>query len=78
MHTMFISTLAFFSRISDHRIGSTYMTLLNTFANLAYIWTSTASLGLIDVLSFKECSPNKCTTLKNSEYVRYYTTLIIL
>ncbi|XP_026812243.1 acetyl-coenzyme A transporter 1-like [Rhopalosiphum maidis] len=68
MHTMFISTLAFFSRISDCRIGSTYMTLLNTFANLAYIWTSTASLGLIDVLSFKECSPNKCSTLKNSEY----------
>ncbi|KAE9540687.1 hypothetical protein AGLY_003932 [Aphis glycines] len=65
MHTMFVATLAFFSRISDYRIGSTYMTLLNTFANLAYMWSSTAALGMIDVLTLRECSldsTNYCFT----------------
>jgi len=72
MHTMFVATLAFFSRISDYRIGSTYMTLLNTFANLAFMWTSTAALGMIDVLVLKECSldsTNYCFT-QSSKNVR--------
>lgn len=80
MHTMFIATLAFFSRISDYRIGSTYMTLLNTFANLAFMWTSTAALGMIDVLALRECSldsTNDCFT-QNRENVRNYIILIII
>lgn len=31
---MFVSQMAFFARVSDPNIGGTYMTLLNTMANL--------------------------------------------
>ncbi|KAL4142293.1 hypothetical protein QTP88_004779 [Uroleucon formosanum] len=65
-HTMFVALLAFFSRISDPRFGCTYMTLLNTLANLGFMWTSTVALGMIDMLTFKECSmdsENNCSTL---------------
>lgn len=76
---MFISVMAFFSRISDSRFGGTYMTLLNTVTNLGYAWTSTISLGMIDVLTFNECSidpTNKCSSadLKNvRQYVNIFT-----
>ena len=33
--------MAFFNRISDPRIGGTYMTMLNTAGNLASKWPST-------------------------------------
>lgn len=72
--------MAFFSRISDPRFGCTYMTLLNTLANLGYMWTSTAALGMIDVLTFKKCSldsKNNCSTL-DLQNVRYLKIIIIL
>ena len=34
MNAMFVSQMAFFARVSDARVGGTYMTLLNTLANL--------------------------------------------
>ena len=52
---MFVATMAFHARISDPAIGGTYMTLLNTIANLASTWPSTLSLWLVDNLSFKDC-----------------------
>jgi len=77
---MFVAVIAFFSRISDPRFGCTYMTLLNTLANLGFMWTSTVALGMIDVLTFKECSldsKNNCSTLELQD-VRYYIILIKL
>ena len=38
---MFVAMMAFFTRISDPRIGGTYMTMLNTAGNLAFKWPST-------------------------------------
>lgn len=35
---MFVAQMAFFSRISDPVIGGTYMTLLNTIANVGGKW----------------------------------------
>lgn len=35
---MFVAQMAFFSRISDPVIGGTYMTLLNTIANVGEKW----------------------------------------
>lgn len=35
---MFVAQMAFFSRISDPVIGGTYMTLLNTIANIGEKW----------------------------------------
>jgi len=70
---MFVAGMGFFSRISDPRFGGTYMTLLNTISNLGTTWTSTASLGMLDVLTISECSTdprNNCSTqdLKNVRY----------
>lgn len=35
---MFVSQMAFFSRVSDPVIGGTYMTLLNTIGNVGGKW----------------------------------------
>lgn len=65
---------AYFSRTSDSRFGGTYMTLLNTLSNLGYAWSSSVAIGLIDFLTFKECSldtiNNNCST-KDLQNVRH-------
>jgi len=50
---MFTSQMAFFARVSDPAIGGSYMTLLNTFGNLGYLWTTMASTRLVDMLTSK-------------------------
>ncbi|CAI6364916.1 unnamed protein product [Macrosiphum euphorbiae] len=63
---MSVALVAFYYRISDTRFGGTYMTLLNTLSNLGTLWSKSAAIGLIDVLTFKECSfdsKNNCSTL---------------
>ena len=54
-YSMFVSTMAFHAKVSDPAIGGTYMTLLNTMANLAGTWISTLALWLVDNVSFKDC-----------------------
>lgn len=34
LYNMFVAQMAFFARVSDPKFGGTYMTLLNTLANL--------------------------------------------
>jgi hypothetical protein len=46
---------AFFTRISDLSIGGTYLTLLNTFANLGGTWPKFFVLYFVDLLTVKEC-----------------------
>ena len=53
---MFVSLIAFFARISDPKIGGTYMTLLNTLTNLGGSWVSTVALYAADYLQWKTCS----------------------
>ena len=52
----FISMMAFFSRISDPTIGGSYMTLLNTIANLGHKWTSSVALLLLPRMTFHACT----------------------
>jgi len=62
---MFVTITAFFSRISDSRFGGTYMTLLNTLSHLGLAWSNSVAIGMIDFLTFKECSldhNNNCST----------------
>ncbi|XP_060866175.1 acetyl-coenzyme A transporter 1-like isoform X1 [Metopolophium dirhodum] len=64
-YTMFVALLAFYSKISDPRFGGTYMTLLNTLSNLGNAWSSLTVLGIVDLLTFKECSfdsKNNCSS----------------
>lgn len=55
MYSMFVASMAFNARISDPRIGGTYMTLLNTVQNLGGNWPSTLALWMVDFLSWKSC-----------------------
>jgi hypothetical protein len=41
-------------QITDTRISATYMTLLNTLANLGHMWLRSASLVVLDYLTIKE------------------------
>lgn len=51
--------MAFFAKVSDPRIGGTYMTLLNTLANLGNQWNSSPGLYLLDKIDVKTCElPN--------------------
>jgi MFS transporter, PAT family, solute carrier family 33 (acetyl-CoA transportor), member 1 len=50
-----VTQVAFFTRVSDKRIGATYLTLLNTLANIGSNWPQTLSLYLADWLTYKQC-----------------------
>jgi hypothetical protein len=43
------------SQISDPSIGGTYMTLLNTVANLGSKWPTSLSLFFLDAMTIKQC-----------------------
>lgn len=51
----FISIMAFFSRVSDPAIGGSYMTLLNTIANLGSKWTTSTALFLLPRMTSHGC-----------------------
>lgn len=44
--SMFVAQMAFFNRVSDARIGGTYLTMLNTLANLGAQWPGTVVLAI--------------------------------
>ena len=52
---MFVSIMAFHARISDPRVGGTYLTLLNTLTNLGGNWSQTLALWLVDGLTWTNC-----------------------
>ena len=54
INILFVSQCAFFSQISDPRIGGTYMTLLNTLANLGNTWPKFFVFALVDEWTCKK------------------------
>jgi hypothetical protein len=52
---VFISLMSFFAKISDPTIGGTYMTLLNTIANIGSKWPNVTALYLLPKLTFARC-----------------------
>ncbi|VDM03679.1 unnamed protein product [Schistocephalus solidus] len=54
-HVMFVCQMAYHARVSDPSIGGTYMTLLNTAANLAASLPATLMLYLVDPLTWRSC-----------------------
>jgi PAT family acetyl-CoA transporter-like MFS transporter 1 len=50
---MFACQMSMFAKVSDPAIGGTYMTLLNTVANLGTMWPSTVAMQLLEPLSVK-------------------------
>ncbi|KAL3680660.1 hypothetical protein R1sor_023616 [Riccia sorocarpa] len=72
---MFVSQGTFFARISDSSMGGTYLTLLNTIANLGSAWPRFFIFILLDWLTVQECVgvgtgdgvlPLACPTRKGS------------
>ena len=55
---MFVAIMAFFSQVSDPAIGGTYMTLLNTIANLGSKWPNQLVLFLVPFLDWSKCDAN--------------------
>ncbi|XP_062329064.1 acetyl-coenzyme A transporter 1 [Osmerus eperlanus] len=55
LYSMYVALMAFHAKVSDPRIGGTYMTLLNTLTNLGSNWPSTLALWMVDPLTSKEC-----------------------
>jgi PAT family acetyl-CoA transporter-like MFS transporter 1 len=53
---MFVSQMSFFNKVSDPVIGGTYMTLLNTLANLGSKWPQSLSLAFLDALTSRSCA----------------------
>lgn len=56
VYSIFVALMAFHAAVSDPTIGGTYMTLLNTIANLGGNWPTTTSLWLVDKLTVQNCS----------------------
>lgn len=54
-NSMYLGMTAFFAKVSDPRVGGTYMTLWNTVDTLGGTWPATMSLWMIDLLTWKEC-----------------------
>jgi hypothetical protein len=52
---MFIAQMSFFTKVSDPSIGGTYMTLLNTFANIGSMWPRYLTLKAIGALTVRHC-----------------------
>uniref|UniRef100_A0A1B6M8S9 Major facilitator superfamily (MFS) profile domain-containing protein n=1 Tax=Graphocephala atropunctata TaxID=36148 RepID=A0A1B6M8S9_9HEMI len=64
LYSMFVAQLSFFARISDPNMGGTYMTLLNTLANLGTSWPNSLILLFVDGFSSSFCSndmDNNCS-----------------
>lgn len=54
---MFIAQMAFHNKIADPSIGGTYMTLLNTIANLGWMWVAPVALLAMEALEKHSCMP---------------------
>ncbi|KAI5711384.1 hypothetical protein M8J76_005034 [Diaphorina citri] len=62
LYAMFVASMAFFARVADPGVGGTYMTLLNTLANLGGNWPNTVALWLVDSLTWKQCSVDEANS----------------
>ena len=50
---MIVSWLSFANKISDPQVGGIYISLLNTFSNIGFMWPKSAALWLVDQTTFK-------------------------
>ncbi|CAF1426041.1 unnamed protein product [Didymodactylos carnosus] len=66
-HAMTVSKVAFYAKVSDPKIGGTYMTLLSTIANLGTNLTSTCMLYLATLLTWKSCTVQNLTCNRSED-----------
>lgn len=63
----FVALMAFFAKISDPAIGGTYMTMLNTVANLGSKWPNQLVLFLTEATTVTHCTAEGLGTCGTSE-----------
>merc|ERR1711974_24832 len=71
---IFVAQMAFFARVSDPAMGGTYMTLLNTLANLGGMWPPTLAFYLVDSFT---CRESACVVQSDGFYVMAVLCTII-
>ena len=75
---MFLGQVGLFAKISDPRLGGTYMTLLNTVANLAFKWPSTLVYFLVDIFTRQSMEVASDGTKKTTITMDgYYPTVFV-
>jgi len=52
---MWVAVIAFFARISDPRMGATYMSFFTTLNSLGTRWPISLNLWLVDKITYKNC-----------------------
>lgn len=68
VNSMYLGMTAFFAKVSDPRVGGTYMTIWNTVDTLGGTWPATLSLWMIDLLTWKECDATFSTGLNATTF----------
>jgi PAT family acetyl-CoA transporter-like MFS transporter 1 len=68
---MFAGQMGFIARVSDARIGGTYMTLLNTIANMGSKWSTTLCISLVS-WSGGSASPQSESPLRTQNYSGFF------
>ncbi|VDO80816.1 unnamed protein product [Soboliphyme baturini] len=91
-YAIFVSQMAFHAQISDPNVGGTYMSLLNTMANLGANWPITMALSVVDNFTWKyctgdlaatsctkdqQCSPGQCMTYFDGYYALIIGGIIV-
>uniref|UniRef100_A0A5S6QD88 Acetyl-coenzyme A transporter 1 n=1 Tax=Trichuris muris TaxID=70415 RepID=A0A5S6QD88_TRIMR len=79
-YCIFVSQMAFHAQVSDPTVGGTYMTLLNTVANLGGNWPVTVALMSVDSMAYKVCTsenPRRCQVLVEGYYVLIMLGVVI-
>lgn len=66
---MFVSQMSFFAKISDPAVGGTYMTLVNTLANMGGNWPTTLALYLVEGFTLKQCSTDTTNSCSNHDLI---------
>lgn len=88
VNSMYLGMTAFFAKVSDPRVGGTYMTLWNTVENLGGTWPGTIALWMVDILTWQECDSidtrsdfnATCININNSavsEYLKLITNCFL-
>jgi len=77
VYAMFVAEMAFFARVSDPAVGGTYMTLLNTLANLGSMWSATFTLWFVEQVTEKTCVfPEELSgSMSPTEFVHNHTII---
>ena len=73
---IFSAMMSFFTKVADPTIGGTYMTLLNTIANLGSKWTA-AALWLLPKLTYTSCNGSNCKITLDGYTVQTFACTII-